>query len=60
MRCCVIIVLILHVIVVEFVRGGLEVELLLALALLLVVRIVSLESLSSRLNHGSSNSLHHP
>lgn len=46
---------------VEFVLGGLETEpLLLALALLRVVRIVSLASLSSRLNHGSSNSLQQP
>lgn len=45
-------------VVVELLLGGLDTELVLpALVLLRVVRIVSLASLSSRLNHGSSNSL---
>ena len=48
-------------VVVELLLGGLDTELVLpALVLLRVVRIVSLASLSSRLNHGSSNSLKHP
>ena len=50
-----------YVVAAEFALGGLETEpVLLALALLRVVRIVSLASLSSRLNHGSSNSLQYP